>query len=188
MPRLLIVHHTPSPAVHAMLTAAQTGATNPEIQGVEVVLIPALHATVPDVLAADAYLLGTPANLGYISGALKQLLRPDLLPMPRGHGRPPIWRVPPREHRHDGRPPGYRLDHHRAAVAPGASTCDCAQRADPGGPRHVLGARRGPRRRADADLRTANAVRLEPRSLRPRVGSSCGGPRAGRARSQWSWG
>ncbi len=71
MPRLLIVHHTPSPAVHAMLTAAQAGATNPEIQGVDVVVVPALHAVVPDVLAADAYLLGTPANLGYISGALK---------------------------------------------------------------------------------------------------------------------
>jgi flavorubredoxin len=71
MPRLLIVHHTPSPAVHAMLTAVRAGATNPEIRGVDVVVVPALQAAVPDVLASDAYLLGTPANLGYISGALK---------------------------------------------------------------------------------------------------------------------
>jgi NAD(P)H-dependent FMN reductase len=36
-----------------------------------VVRRPALALTVPDVLDADGYLLGTPANLGYMSGALK---------------------------------------------------------------------------------------------------------------------
>ena len=71
MPRLLIVHHTPSPAMHSMFTAVQTGATNPEIEGVDVATVPALRATAPDVLDADAYLLGSPANLGYMSGALK---------------------------------------------------------------------------------------------------------------------
>ncbi|MEZ5298414.1 MAG: hypothetical protein R2697_19720 [Ilumatobacteraceae bacterium] len=34
------------------------------IEGVEVAATAALATTVPDVLAADAYLLGTPANLG----------------------------------------------------------------------------------------------------------------------------
>ncbi len=34
-------------------------------------LRPALTATAVDVLGADGYLLGTPVNLGYISGALK---------------------------------------------------------------------------------------------------------------------
>ena len=38
----------------------------------EVVVRPALEATVDDALEADVYLLGTPANLGYMSGALKQ--------------------------------------------------------------------------------------------------------------------
>jgi multimeric flavodoxin WrbA len=38
---------------------------------VEVVQLPALAANVPDVLAADGFLLGTPANIGYMSGALK---------------------------------------------------------------------------------------------------------------------
>jgi len=71
MPRLLIVHHTPSPSVHAMLEAAKSGATDDAIEGVEVIVRAALSATATDALAADAYLLGTPANLGYISGALK---------------------------------------------------------------------------------------------------------------------
>jgi flavorubredoxin len=71
MPRLLIVHHTPSPAVHEMLTAVQAGATSPEIRGVDVVVVPALRAAAVDVLESDAYLLGSPANLGYMSGALK---------------------------------------------------------------------------------------------------------------------
>jgi flavorubredoxin len=69
--RLLIVHHTPSPGLQAMFEAAVSGATDPEIEGVEVVRRPALAATASDVLAADGFLLGTPANLGYMSGALK---------------------------------------------------------------------------------------------------------------------
>lgn len=69
--RLLIVHHTVSPSLEAMLEAVRAGATTDEIEGVEVALRPALAATEVDVLAADGYLLGTPANLGYMSGALK---------------------------------------------------------------------------------------------------------------------
>jgi NAD(P)H-dependent FMN reductase len=71
VPTLLIVHHTPSPATHALFEAVRSGATDARIVGVDVVARPALAATAVDVLAADGYLLGTPANLGYISGALK---------------------------------------------------------------------------------------------------------------------
>src|ERR1700724_1359016 len=71
MPTLLVVHHTTSPALHAMFDATVTGATDNRIVGVEVVIRPALTANALDVLGADGYLLGTPANLGYISGALK---------------------------------------------------------------------------------------------------------------------
>ncbi len=71
MARLLIVHHTPSPALQAMFEAVVSGASTPEIEGVEVVRKAALAATAVDVLEADGYLLGTPANLGYMSGALK---------------------------------------------------------------------------------------------------------------------
>ncbi len=68
---MLIVHHTPSPSVHSMLQAVKSGATDDAIEGVEVAVRAALSANPADVLEADAYLLGTPANLGYISGALK---------------------------------------------------------------------------------------------------------------------
>jgi multimeric flavodoxin WrbA len=71
MPRLLIVHHTPSPTLHTLFEAVRDGASDPQIEGVEVVARPALAATAVDVLEADGYLLGTPANLGYMSGALK---------------------------------------------------------------------------------------------------------------------
>lgn len=71
MQRLLIVHHTASPATHAMLASVVSGATDPSIQGVEVVRRAALAATAVDALEADGYLLGTPANIGYMSGALK---------------------------------------------------------------------------------------------------------------------
>lgn len=71
MSRLLIVHHTPSPHCQEMLEAVVAGATDPEIKGVEVLRRPALTVSPVEMLEADGYLLGTPANLGYISGALK---------------------------------------------------------------------------------------------------------------------
>jgi multimeric flavodoxin WrbA len=71
MPTLMIVHHTPSPALQEMLEAAMRGARTDEIAGIDVIIRPALTAGAADVLAADGYLLGTPANIGYMSGALK---------------------------------------------------------------------------------------------------------------------
>jgi multimeric flavodoxin WrbA len=71
MAKLLIVHHTPSPTLHEMFESIVDGATDPEIEGVDVVRKAALAATATDVLDADGYLLGTTANLGYMSGALK---------------------------------------------------------------------------------------------------------------------
>lgn len=71
MRTLLLVHHTPSPFTQEMFEAVVAGATDPQIEGVKVVRRAALALTPTDVLAADGYLLGTPANLGYMSGALK---------------------------------------------------------------------------------------------------------------------
>ena len=74
MTLLLVVHHTVSPPMHEMLEAVLAGARDPEIDGVDVRVRPALGATVGDVLDADAFLFGTPANFGYMSGALKHFL------------------------------------------------------------------------------------------------------------------
>src|SRR5208282_2381461 len=71
MPTVLIVHHTPSPALQEMFEAAVSGVRTDEIEDVQVVIRPALTAAAADVLQADGYLLGTPANIGYMSGALK---------------------------------------------------------------------------------------------------------------------
>jgi multimeric flavodoxin WrbA len=54
-----------------MFEQVVSGATNDQISGVEVRTVPALTTSAVDVLEADAYLLGTPANIGYMSGALK---------------------------------------------------------------------------------------------------------------------
>ncbi|WP_131746684.1 MULTISPECIES: flavodoxin family protein [unclassified Frankia] len=71
VPTLLVVHHTPSPTMQAILESVLSGARDEAIEGVAVEVRPALSASASDVLAADGYLLGTTANIGYMSGAMK---------------------------------------------------------------------------------------------------------------------
>lgn len=71
MTTLLVVQHAPTPSVRALADAVVAGTRDEAIEDVEVVVRPALDATAADVLAADGYVLGTPANFGYMSGALK---------------------------------------------------------------------------------------------------------------------
>lgn len=71
MPRLLVVHHTTSPPLDSLFRAVLEGAGNDQLEGVEVVARAALTASPVDVLEADGYVLGTPVNLGSMSGALK---------------------------------------------------------------------------------------------------------------------
>lgn len=71
VPRLLIIHHTPSPSMHTMFESVRDGTRADGIERVDVVARAALAVTVPDVLSSDAYILGTPANLGTMSGAIK---------------------------------------------------------------------------------------------------------------------
>ncbi|MGU3500362.1 flavodoxin family protein [Mycobacterium sp. C31M] len=54
-----------------MFEAVLAGATDPEIEGVEVIRRPALTVSPAEALAADGYLIGSPVNLGYLSGAVK---------------------------------------------------------------------------------------------------------------------
>ena len=69
--RLLIVAHAPSPNTRALLDAVIAGARSPEIDDVEVTALGPLETGPEDVLAAEAIILGTTENLGYMSGALK---------------------------------------------------------------------------------------------------------------------
>lgn len=54
-----------------MVEAMLRGAAHPDIAGVEARWLPPLEAGPEDILAADGIILGTPENLGYMSGALK---------------------------------------------------------------------------------------------------------------------
>ena len=68
--RLLIAHHTPSPATQEMFEAVLAGAMTGEITGVGVVTRPALIAAAADALNADGYLLGPPAATMNSHGAM----------------------------------------------------------------------------------------------------------------------
>jgi len=68
---LLIVAHNPSPNTQRLVDATLRGANHGEIEGIEVRHVPPLQAVPDDVLWADAIILGTTENFGYMSGALK---------------------------------------------------------------------------------------------------------------------
>jgi hypothetical protein len=71
MKQLLIVAHVPSDNTRALRDAVVRGAENPDIAGVDVRALTPFEAGPSDVSAADAIILGTTENLGYMSGALK---------------------------------------------------------------------------------------------------------------------
>ena len=57
-----------------MADAVVNGATSRDVAGVEVRVMTALDAGPDDLLWADAFILGTPENFGYMSGAMKYFL------------------------------------------------------------------------------------------------------------------
>ena len=71
---LLIVHHSQSGSTSQMADAVIRGAQSPDIADVEVRSRAALEATPEDLLWCDAFILGTPENFGYMSGAMKYFL------------------------------------------------------------------------------------------------------------------
>lgn len=71
MKRLLHVAHQPSENTRALVRAFAEGAKEPSIDGVELITLTPWQAQPTDVLVADAIVLGTTENLGYMSGALK---------------------------------------------------------------------------------------------------------------------
>ena len=72
--RLLIVYHSQSGSTTRMAEAVEAGARHEDVDSVDVRVRPALEATSDDLLWCDAFILGTPENFGYMSGAMKYFL------------------------------------------------------------------------------------------------------------------
>lgn len=68
---LLLVFYSQSGHTEAMAQAVIRGASDKNIEHVELRTRSALEADVDDVKWADAIILGTPENFGYMSGAMK---------------------------------------------------------------------------------------------------------------------
>lgn len=89
MARLLVVHHTVSPALHDMVGAVVDGTAAEGIDGVEVTTAAALTASPATALEADGYVLIAPANLGTMAGALKHFFDTIYYPcLDETRGRP----------------------------------------------------------------------------------------------------
>jgi hypothetical protein len=69
--RLLIVAHAPSQNTRRMLDAVVAGAVTSDAADVETVAQSPFDTVPEHVMAAQAIILGTTENLGYMSGALK---------------------------------------------------------------------------------------------------------------------
>lgn len=72
--QLLIVFHTQSGTTSRMADAVIAGANSDDVDDVEVRVRSALEADADDLLWCDGFLLGTPENFGYMSGAMKYFL------------------------------------------------------------------------------------------------------------------
>ena len=71
---LLIVYHSQSGSTSRMAEAVIRGASSDAVDNVSVRVRKALEADHDDLLWADAFILGTPENFGYMSGAMKYFL------------------------------------------------------------------------------------------------------------------
>lgn len=71
---LLIVYHTQSGSTSRMADAVINGANHPDVEDVDVRVRTALDADAEDLLWCDGFILGTPENFGYMSGAMKYFL------------------------------------------------------------------------------------------------------------------
>ncbi len=71
MPNLLLVSHCPSANTEALRDAVVEGIRHPDIEGVSLRSLAPLDAGPDDVLWADAIVLGTTENFGYMAGRIK---------------------------------------------------------------------------------------------------------------------
>lgn len=74
MTTILVVHHSPTESLQRLAEAVVAGAGDEAIEGVRVLTRPALQPDAEELRSADAVVLITPANFGYMSGAMKHYL------------------------------------------------------------------------------------------------------------------
>ncbi|MGP9500127.1 flavodoxin family protein [Halomonas sp. 86] len=71
--KLLIIAHAPSENTQKMLEAVVHGASHPDVEKVVVTSLTPLETQPDDILSADAIILGTTENLGYMAGLVKDV-------------------------------------------------------------------------------------------------------------------
>ncbi|MCR9262042.1 MAG: NAD(P)H-dependent oxidoreductase [Pseudomonadaceae bacterium] len=74
MKHLLLVYHSKTGNTQAMAEAIAQGARDEDVAGVELRFLHAGDAGPDDLLWADALLIGSPENFGYLSGMVKDFL------------------------------------------------------------------------------------------------------------------
>ena len=70
---LLIIAHAPSPNTRKLAKTALLGASHPDVGDVTVMAMSPFDVQVKDVLEADALIIGTTENIGYMAGATKDM-------------------------------------------------------------------------------------------------------------------
>lgn len=73
MPRLLIVHHSPTDGTRRLADALVAGACDELIQGVQVEPLRPDLVDAPTINQADGILILSPANFGYMAGLIKDM-------------------------------------------------------------------------------------------------------------------
>ena len=70
---LLIIAHAPSPNTLKLKNAVLAGAKSYSLENTRIRFLPPLETNAKDILEADAIIIGTTENLGYMSGLIKDV-------------------------------------------------------------------------------------------------------------------
>ena len=71
--QLIVIAHAPSANTQRMLDAIIKGANHPDIENVDIRYIAPLDTQSEDIKSAQAIIIGTTENLGYVSGLIKDV-------------------------------------------------------------------------------------------------------------------
>lgn len=71
--KIIVIAHAPSENTERMLQAIIKGAKHPDIADIEIKYIPPLDTQAEDIKAAQAIIIGTTENLGYMAGLIKDV-------------------------------------------------------------------------------------------------------------------